>query len=79
MTRIQKLTGIAVFALAIGGFFLTAPSSRPPARLAAVNSAKTSKHSCIDMNGKAFNWSWGNVPFASICDAKPKAGKRAVQ
>ena len=74
MTRIQKLTGIAVFACATAGVFLTARPSSPPARLAGASSLKASKHSCIDMNGKAFHWPWSNVPFASTCDAKPGAG-----
>jgi hypothetical protein len=74
MTRIQKLAGIAVFACAIAGVFLTTQPGRPPVRLAGASSADTSKHSCIDMNGKAFHWPSSNVPFASTCDAKPGAG-----
>ncbi len=75
MTRIQKLAGVAVFAFAICGALLTVHAARPPAQLAGTNVADASTHTCIDMNGKAFEWGFSNVPFAAICDAKPDAAK----
>ena len=73
MTAAQKLTGIAVFAFAICGVLLSVRTIRPPVLLAGANLAETSRHSCFDMNGKAFEWGFSNVPFAATCDAKPGA------
>jgi hypothetical protein len=73
MTRLQKLAGVAVFAFAICGALLTAQATRPPVHLAGANLADASTHTCVDMNGKALGWGFGNVPFAAIYDAKPDA------
>jgi len=71
MAPIHKLAGAAVFAIC--GALLTVQAARPPAPLAGATSAETSRHSCIDMNGKAFEWGFSNVPFGATCDAKPDA------
>jgi len=75
MTWLQMLSGIGVFAVATCGVFLTVQPARPPARLTDVNAAEPSRHSCVDMNGKAFEWRSTNVPFAATCDAKSDAAK----
>jgi hypothetical protein len=75
MTRGQKLGGIAVFAFAGCGVLLSVRAARPPVPLASANLADASTHTCIDMNGKVFEWGFSNVPFAAICDAKPDAAK----
>jgi hypothetical protein len=54
---------------------LTVQTARPPVHLAGANLADASTHTCTDMNGKPFEWGFGNVPFAAICDAKPDAAK----
>ena len=73
MTPAQKLTGVAVFAFAICGVLLSVRAARPPVLLAGANLADASRHSCFDMDGKAFEWGFSNVPFAATCDAKPDA------
>jgi hypothetical protein len=73
MTPAQKLTGVAVFAFAICGVLLTVRADKPPSQLVASQFLETSRHSCFDMNGKAFEWGYSNVPFAATCDAKPDA------
>ena len=50
--------------------------SKPqPVPLAGANLTDASMHTCIDMNGKVFEWGFSNVPFAAICDARPDAAK----
>jgi hypothetical protein len=73
MTSAQKVAGVAVFALAICGVLLTVRADKPPSRLVASQFLEASRHSCFDMNGKAFEWGFSNVPFAATCDAKPDA------
>lgn len=73
MTRIQKVTGIAVFAFMLCGLVVTLQVTTRLERPEAASSPDTSAHSCRDMNGKSFEWQWSNVPFASTCDAKPDA------
>lgn len=80
MTRRQKLGGIAVLAFAGCGVLLSVRAARPPvpladAYLADAYLADASTHTCIDMNGKVFEWGFSNVPFAAICDARPDAAK----
>jgi len=36
-------------------------------------SSEGSRHACVDMNQRSFEWRWANVPFASSCDARPDA------
>jgi hypothetical protein len=76
MTRVRALTGIVVFAIATGGAVISVQATKPVALPAASRTAAPpahSRHSCIDMNGNTFGWSWSNVPFASQCDARPDA------
>jgi hypothetical protein len=75
MTRIQALTGIAVFTVATCGVFLSVQATPPLARPAGTNAAAASRHACVDMNGKTFEWGSSNVPFAATCDAKPETAK----
>ena len=75
MTRRQKLGGIAVLAFAGCGVLLSVRAARPPVPLAGANLTDASMHTCIDMNGKVFEWGFSNVPFAAICDARPDAAK----
>jgi hypothetical protein len=75
MTPIQTLAGLAVFAFSVCGALLTVRAVRPSAEQASATAVETSKHSCVDMNGKVFEWSSSNVPFAATCDAKPDAAK----
>jgi hypothetical protein len=82
MTPMQTLAGIAVVAIVASGAVIsvqttssirtTKPAAQPMASAAAA-APDRSTHSCSDMNGKAFGWSWSNVPFASTCDARPDA------
>ncbi|MGH6680534.1 MAG: hypothetical protein ACREDL_16755 [Bradyrhizobium sp.] len=71
MTRIQALAGVTVFAVAAGAAVISIQATKPAAEALAAGTAETSGHSCVDMNGKAFAWSWSNVSFASRCDARP--------
>lgn len=82
MTRMQTLTGIAVFAASTAGAVLSIQATMPLAAVHRTPPATTadadhpdagdhSTRSCADMNGKRFNWPWGNAPFASSCDARP--------
>jgi hypothetical protein len=86
MTQSQKLIGIAVIALIVGGGMgVAVQAARSPAMIARARLAEGlrvaeaskisegSRHSCIDLKEGTFDWRWANVPFASICDAKPDA------
>ena len=86
MTRKQKLIGIAVAALIVGGGTgVAVQAARSPitvarAKLAAglkVAEASTitegSRHVCVDLKEGTFEWRWANIPFASSCDAKADA------
>ena len=71
MTRIQALAGITVFAVLAGAAVISIQATKPAAQALAADTGETSGHSCVDLNGKTFAWSWSNVPFASRCDARP--------
>lgn len=71
MTRMQALAGITVFAVLAGAAVISIQATNPAAQPPAAGAGETSSHSCVDLNGKAFAWSWSNVPFASRCDARP--------
>ena len=76
MTRLQVMAGIAVFAVATGSAVACVQATKPAPQATAsgtVAAPTPSTHSCTDMNGKTFGWSWSNVPFASNCDARPDA------
>jgi hypothetical protein len=76
MTRTQTLVGVAVLAVAAGGAAFSIQATKPaaqPSTLRAIEAPGHSSRSCVDMDGKAFGWSWSNVPFASTCDARPDA------
>ena len=86
MTQSQKLIGVAVIALFVGGGMgVAVQAARSPAMIARARLAEGLKvaeaskisegerHSCIDLMEGTFDWRWANVPFASTCDAKPDA------
>jgi hypothetical protein len=86
MTQSQKLIGVAVIALFVGGGMgVAVQAARSPAMIARAKLAEGlrvaeaskisegSRHSCIDLEQGTFDWRWANVPFASTCDAKPDA------
>jgi hypothetical protein len=86
MTQSQKLIGVAVIALFVGGGMgVAVQAARSPAVIARAKLAEGlrvaeaskisegSRHSCIDPKEGTFDWRWANVPFASTCDAKPDA------
>jgi hypothetical protein len=76
MTRTQTLVGVAVLAVAAGGAAFSIQATKPaaqPSAPSAIEGPGHSSRSCVDMDGKAFAWSWSNVPFASTCDARPDA------
>jgi hypothetical protein len=86
MTQSQKLIGIAVIALFVGGGMgVAVQAARSPAMIARARLAEGlkvaeaskisegSRHSCIDLKEGTFDWRWANVPFASTCDVKPDA------
>jgi hypothetical protein len=86
MTQSQKLIGVAVIALFVGGGVgVAVQAARSPAMIAraklaeGLRVAEASKisegerHSCVDLKEGTFDWRWANVPFASTCDAKPDA------
>jgi hypothetical protein len=75
MTPIEKVTGSAVFAFAICGVLISARGDTSPAKLHLSRFAQASRHSCLDMNGRPFDWRSVNVPFAATCDAKPDTEK----
>jgi hypothetical protein len=75
MTLVQKIAGSAVFLFAICGVLLSVRADFPPAQPGLSRFAEASKHACIDMNGKPFEWRSINVPFAASCDARPEATK----
>jgi hypothetical protein len=65
MTRTQKLTGIALFALIIGGGMGVAFGAGKPHAATVARSADTSMHACAE---GTFEWRW-NLPGAT-CDVK---------
>jgi len=69
----QTLAGIAVFAATASGAVISIQAITPVTRAtsSATTAAPPSTHSCADMNGKRFGWSWSNAPFASSCDVRP--------
>jgi hypothetical protein len=86
MTQSQKLIGIAVIALFVGGGIgVAVQAARSPAIIARAGLAEGlkvaeaskvsegSRHSCVDLKEGTFDWRWANVPSASTCDAKPDA------
>jgi hypothetical protein len=75
MTLAQKVAGSAVFAFAICGVLLSVRADSPLAQPGLSRFAEASRHSCLDMNGKPFEWRSVNVPFAASCDAKPDAAR----
>jgi hypothetical protein len=75
MTLTQKVAGSAVFAFAICGVLLSVPADSPIGRPNLSRVAEASRHACLDMNGKLFEWRSVNVPFAASCDAKPDGEK----
>jgi hypothetical protein len=83
MTRFQKLVGISVVGLIVGGGMGAAvqaarsPSHVTIARATLAEGLKVvegstaterSKH-CTDLKEGTFEWRWANVPFASSCQA----------
>jgi hypothetical protein len=67
MTRTQKLMGIAVVALVVGGGMAVAGhAAKPSIDMQGTKIADGSRHACVE---GTFEWRW-NVPFASTCDAK---------
>jgi len=75
MTLTQKVAGSAVFVFAICGVLLSVRADVPVAQPRLSRLAVASRHACLDMNGKPFEWRSANVPFAASCDAKPNAAK----
>ena len=69
MTRMQTLTGLAVFAATTAAAVVSVQAIKPITRTADASASASSRRACADMNGHAFNWSWSNVPFASNCEA----------
>ena len=65
MTRIQKLTGFALFALIIGGGMGVALGAGKPHAAVVARTADASTHACVE---GTFEWRW-NVAGAT-CDAK---------
>ena len=87
MTQFQKLIGIAVVALIVGGGMGAAvQAARSPAMIArarlaeGLRVAEASKISegtrrdCADLKEGTFEWRWAAVPYASTCDVKTDAG-----
>jgi hypothetical protein len=68
MTRIQKLTGIALIALTIGGGMGVALGAGRPHAAAVVRTADLSAHPCVE---GTFEWRW-NVAGAT-CEMKDEA------
>ena len=86
MTRSQKLMGIAVVALLVGGGLgVAVQAARSPAMIARARLAEGlkvaeaskisegSRHTCVNLKEGTFEWRWANVPFASTCDANADA------
>lgn len=70
MTRTQKLIGIAVVALIVGGGMGVAGSAaRSHAKANAVNTDAFS-HGCAGIEQGSFEWRWSEVPFATNCDMR---------
>jgi hypothetical protein len=67
MTRTQKLMGMAVVALVVGGGMAVAGhAAKSPVAMTGARIVEGSRHACVE---GTFEWRW-NVPFASTCDAK---------
>jgi len=77
MTPVQQtLAGLAVFAFTATGAVISIQATKPATRATASATAAppaAPSHSCADMHGKRFEWSWSNAPFASSCDVRPDA------
>ena len=69
MARVQRLAATVAFAVVLGSIFVALQAARSHAGRTHVAAAST--HSCLDMNGKSFAWSYANVPFAATCDVGP--------
>jgi hypothetical protein len=68
MTRIQKLTGIALFAIIIGGGMGVAFGAGKPHAAVVARNADGSMPACVE---GTFEWRW-NVPGAT-CEVKGEA------
>ena len=68
MTRTQKLIGIAVIALVVGGGIgVAVHAAKPPVATTGAKIADGSRHACVE---GTFEWRW-NIPLASTCDSTP--------
>ena len=71
MTRTQKLLGIAVVGLIVGGGMGVAVSAaRTHAKANAAKTTDASSQGCAGIEQGSFEWRWSEVPFATNCDMR---------
>jgi hypothetical protein len=71
MTRTEKLIGIAVVALTVGGGIGVAVSAaRTHAKANAVKITSAFSRGCSGIEQGSFEWRWSEVPFAANCDMR---------